>query len=181
MRKSCRSALFFLATTLCLSAPEPGVAAANESGKAAPEATRPGWAVVWNPAPTVVAFIEGSTEVELEAQTVVAEAIVLETVLDVAVRRDLPPAVEVGLGAGYNLLAAGLSGPIVGLYPGYLFFLSRDLPGAFALSARVQHQWLSPLGLMFTGGIGVSYLFQPLDLLKWDLTLGIGFAFARPR
>ena len=181
MGRSCRSALLFLATTLCLSALENEGAVANETGKAAPDASRRGWGIVWNPAPTVVALIEGSTEVELDAQTVVAEAIVLETVLDVAARRDLPPAVELSLGAGYNLLATGLAGPIVGLYPGYLFFLSRDLPGAFALCARVQHQWLSPFGLMFTGGIGVSYLFQPMDLLKWDLKLGIGFAFAKGR
>jgi len=154
---------------------------AGEPGKAPPDPVRRVWGVVWNPAPTLVALIEGSTEVMLEAQTVVAESIVLDTVIDIAARRELPPAVGVSLGAGYNLLATGLSGPIVGLYPGYLFFLSRDLPGAFMLAARVQHQWLSGFGLMFTAGVGVSYLLQPLDLFKWDLSLGIGFAFAKVR
>ncbi len=179
MSASGRSPIFFLAIVLCLTELAP--AGADGGGKAPPGSERRSWAILWNPAPTVVALIEGSAEVAVEAQTVVAEALVLETLLDVAARRDLPPAVGVSLGAGYSLAATGLSGPIVGLYPGYLFFLSRDLPGAFALSTRVQQQWLSAIGLMLSAGIGVSYLFQPLDLFKWDLSLGIGFAFKPAR
>lgn len=159
----------------CLAQP----AAAAEKGKPPPKPPDRTWGVVWNPAPTIVALVEGSTELMLAAQTAVAPSIVLEAAIDVAVQRGLPPAVGARAGAGYNPLAAGLRGPIVGLYPGYLFFLSPRLPGAATLSARLQEQWLSGFGLIFTAGLGVSYLFRPLDLFKWDLSLGIGFAFPR--
>lgn len=157
-----------------------GWCTALDAPKGPKEALARRWGTIWSVAPTVVAAIKGATEVEVEAQTVLFPPLVLSAACDVAAVGPWLPSALIKLGVGYNPLGTGLSGPLLGLYPGCYLPLSPELAPAFSLTGRVQQQWLAPFGLLFSAGLGATYLFRPVDLFKWDLSLGVGFAFSTP-